>query len=397
MLLQDDRMEIVDRTIIDGSYGEGGGQVLRNSISYATILSKSITIHKIRAGRSKPGLQAQHMTGMKLCAEICGGKLDGCELGSTEISYTPPDEGQLETKIEYVGNTGTAGSICLVLQAALPVALFSRRTLIGFILKGGTNASLAPQYDYWEKVFLPTLTSACGLPSDLIEHHVVRRGYYPRGGGEARVEVEPWQEALPPIILTDRGELSKIRITSYYAGDVPSVVATEIAMSAMKTMTRAGIGVEPEVDIVHHTEAIGSGCGILIVATTTTGCLLAGSALGTLKKRAIQVGQEAADDLISALQAGGCVDEWLQDQLILFMALGSGVSEMLTGCLTLHTRTAIWTAEQLAGATFEVEQLEQRTNNVGGEGYGKHGCIPGKYLIRCTGINFVNKNSFKAN
>lgn len=391
MLLQGDRMEIVDRTIIDGSYGEGGGQVLRNSISYATILSKSITILKIRTGRNKPGLQAQHMTGMRLCAEVCGGKLDGCELGSTEISYTPPDEGQPETKIEYVGDTMTAGSICLILQAALPVALFSRRTPIGFILKGGTNASLAPQHDYWEKVFLPTLISACGFPLDLIEHRVVRRGYYPKGGGEARIEVEPWQEALPPIVLTERGELSKIRISSYYAGDVPWRVAEEIAMSAMKTLKKAGIGVDPDFEIVHHTEAIGSGCGILIVATTTTGCLLAGSALGALKKRASQVGQDAAEELISVLQAGGCVDEWLQDQLILFMALASGVSEILTSCLTLHTRTAIWTAEQLAGAKFEVERLEQTTNYVDGEGYGKDGCIPGKHLIRCTGINFVNK------
>ena len=377
---------------IDGSHGEGGGQVLRNAISFATILKKTIKISKIRAGRSKPGLKAQHMTGLRICTEIRGGVLECCELNSTEISYTPPTEDIPEEKIEYVGDTKTAGSICLVLQAALPVALFSRKNPTDLILKGGTNASMAPQYDYWEEVFLPTLISKCGFPDDLIQHRVVRRGYFPRGGGEVRIEIEPWRETLPPIVLTERGEVSNIRIRSYYGGTtVPLRVAAEMAESAKKVLQEAGITVEPEVEIVNQTEAIGSGCGILLVATTTTDCLLAGSALGTPKKHATKVGREAAEELVATLKDGGCVDDWLQDQLILFMALASGSSEMLTGSLTMHTRSAIWTAEQLSGAKFEVKRLEEVTSGVDGEGYGKDGRIPGKHLIRCTGINFVKK------
>lgn len=379
-----------DAILIDGSHGEGGGQVLRNSISFAAILRKAIKINNIRAGRSKPGLQAQHMTCLSLCTDIRGGSLNGCWLGSPEISYTPPTEDNTEIKIEFVGDTKTAGSICLVLQAALPVALFSRTTPTDLILKGGTNATLAPQYDYWEEVFLPTLISKCGFPIDLIEHQVVRRGYFPRGGGEAVIEVTPWRKPLPPIILIERGEVSSIRIHCYYAGTVSRMIAIEMAESAKRVLKDSGILVEPDIDIFHEGDAIGSGCGILLVATTTTDCLLAGSALCARNKSSIDVGREAAEELVATLRDGGCVDEWLQDQLILFMALGCGTSEMLTGSLTMHTRTAIWIAEQLSGAKFEVKRLEEGTGESDVDGYGKSGRIPGKHLIRCIGINFVN-------
>lgn len=390
---------------IDGSHGEGGGQVLRNAMSFATILKKNIRITNIRAGRSKPGLKAQHMTGMQLCADLASSTevtLKGCEMNSTEISYTAVSPVAAATeavvqdeKLEFFGDTKTAGSICLVLQAALPVALFARKIPTDLILKGGTNASMAPQYDYWEEVFLPILVSKCGFPEDLIAHKVIRRGYFPKGGGEVRLEIEPWMEPLPPIIMTERGDVSDICIRSYYAGGVPPRVANEMADSARKELRAAGITIEPKVEIIYETEAIGSGCGILLVATTTTGCRLAGSALGVIKKRATKVGAEAAQELVATLNDGGCVDDWLQDQLILFMALASGTSELLTGSMTLHTKTAIWLAEELAGAKFEVSRVmeEEESENASKEDaeYGKDGRTPGKHLIRCLGISHMNK------
>jgi RNA 3'-terminal phosphate cyclase (ATP) len=382
---------------IDGSHGEGGGQVLRNAMSFATILKKNISISNIRTGRSKPGLKAQHMAGMKLCADMTatssGATLTGCELNSTNITYSTsmPEALEQDEQLEFVGDTKTAGSICLILQAALPVALFARKIPTDLILKGGTNASFAPQFDYWEEVFLPTLVSKCGFPDDLIEHKVVRRGYFPKGGGEVKIEVEPWTEPLPPLLLTDRGEVSEISIRSYYAGNVPLRVATEMVESAKQVIKEAGIAIEPNVEIVHETQAVDSGCGIMLVATTTTGCRLAGSALGERKKQAAMVGKEAAEELVTTLKDGGCVDEWLQDQLILFMALANGTSEMLTGSLTLHTRTAIWLAEEVAGAKFEVTRLEEESKGTADEGYGKDGRIPGKHLIRCVGIGHTNK------
>ena len=117
-----------NHTIIDGSQGEGGGQILRNAIAYAALLNKAAEITNIRAGRSKPGLRPQHMTGLRLCAEIAGGTLEGDEVGSTRVRYQPNKANRIDQKRRhvFVGDTKTAGSVCLLLQAALPCALFAQ-------------------------------------------------------------------------------------------------------------------------------------------------------------------------------------------------------------------------------------------------------------------------------
>ena len=508
-------------TIIDGSYGEGGGQVIRNAISYATILGKHIYIQNIRATRSNPGLRAQHLTGLQLCAAIVSlekaddddrTSLTGCVLHSQQVSYTPSfstgrqnddgdgndndneEKGEKMQRLRqknntepshdvFIGDTKTAGSICLLLQAALPVALLARRRQttttatattqpLTLILKGGTNASMAPQYDYWERVFLPTLISQTGIPLQNIQSTVIRRGYFPKGGGEVHIKVSPVTTSLQPIRLTERGDVSSIHIRSYHAGTITAEMAQLMTNAALQellihnnndngsssssssssssTSSLLLNNIIPTVETVHETTAIGSGYGILIVAETTTGCRLAGSALGTIRsnnnnnnrKRRINnhnnaaylsnnnnhdailkqqqqqqesakaVGREAAQELVSTLECGGACDEWCQDQLILFMALAQGESELLTGSLTQHTQTAIWLAQRLTNVKFEIQRLVTKdddnnnerhhhndaaattsNNNNGGDGdgYGRDGRIPGKHRIRCTGIGFVNQ------
>ena len=376
---------------IDGSQGEGGGQVLRNSISYAVILKRDIQIDKIRAGRSKPGLASQHLTGLKLACQIGGGDLEGDKLNSQFIKYDTPDlrKRKRTTALHgrcFTGDTKTAGSICLLLQVALPCALFGTPHVTKLILKGGTNASMAPQYDYWAHVFLPTLQHLFSMPPGQVECAVKSRGYYPRGGGEVHVVVQPWSKPLVPIHLVERGEVVDIYIRSFVAGKVPKHVAIDMAKAAKSVLQALCPNVLPQIGHETDKNGMGNGSGIIIVAKTTTGCLLAGSALGTPKKQAKEVGAEAANELLRSLNEGGCVDEWLQDQLILYMALANGPSQLLTGSLTLHTQTAIEIAKQVCGATIEVIKLnksEQETIKC----YGKAGLIPGKHLIKCTGIN----------
>lgn len=383
----------VPRVLIDGSIGEGGGQVLRNAIAYAAILRKELEIEKIRARRTQPGLKAQHMTGMQLVSHICGGNLTGDQLHSMSVRYTPSmgKQGEFNVEKTCVGDTKTAGSICLLLQAALPCALFGAGSPCNLILKGGTNATLAPQYDYFTHVFRPTLRDRLGIPDDVLEANLIRRGYYPRGGGEVHIKTKPWSKLIPPITLKDRGEVCDVYIRSFSAGKVPVYVAEKMAKSAKNTLKTAMSGIDPRLEVVFEKDAIGSGSGLIIVAKTSTGCVLAGSALGSPKKRAQDVGVAAANELILTLKEGGCVDEWLQDQLILFMALGDGVSEIVTGSLTLHTQTAISVAEQMSGATFEVSQMSpdfESSSEDGKEFYGQEGRIAGKHLIRCRGISF---------
>jgi RNA 3'-terminal phosphate cyclase (ATP) len=384
---------------IDGSEGEGGGQILRNAISYANILHRNLTVHGIRAGRSKPGLKAQHVTGLRLACQVSGGQLTGDQLDSLEISYqsSPPtataDDNRDPPERHLTGDIGTAGSICLLLQAALPCALLGSASPCQLILKGGTNATMAPQMDYWEQVFLPTLMDQCRLDPDQVRATVIRRGYFPKGGGEVHVRIQPCRRPLRPIQLTDRGEVCEIRIRAFHAGRLPRHLAQTMADAAHKYLQQR-ITTKPapnyNVQVVMEHQAVGSGLGILIVAKTTTGCLLAGSSLSAPKKVAGQVGIEAATELYATLQDGGCVDEWLQDQLIIFMALAQGSSEMLTGSFTLHTQTAIWIAEEMSGVKFEVTKLSD--GKVATQsGYGSDGRIAGQHLIRCRqGLGFQN-------
>ena len=406
-----------NHTIIDGSQGEGGGQILRNAIAYAALLNKAAEITNIRAGRSKPGLRPQHMTGLRLCAEIAGGTLEGDEVGSTRVRYQPNNAnriGQKRTHV-FVGDTKTAGSVCLLLQAALPCALFARTRASGNLgtdtadpdtvgpiqleLRGGTNAAMAPQMEYLTGVFLPVAQKGFGLPVGTAID-IQRHGYFPKGGGVVKVRVPTMQTKLKPISLIERGEIIDVRIRSFYAGNCPRLVAEEMAASAVNEFSNVKIDGKrqrPHVEIVNDPDALDAASGILVVAETSTGCIFGGSALGSRKEKATITGKNAAKEIIAAL-AGGCVDGWLQDQLIIYMALADGVSEIITGCLTLHTRTAIDISEQMTGATFEVKRLDEAaTEGVGFTSasahkdaqehiYGAKGLITGRHLIRCQGI-----------
>jgi RNA 3'-terminal phosphate cyclase (ATP) len=381
---------------IDGSKGEGGGQILRNSISYATILRKPIRITKIRSNRSKPGLKAQHVASLQLPTRICGGVLKGDAIDSQIIQYEPGKPrittSQLE-QINLTSNIETAGSICLLIQAALPCALMGSAVPISLTLRGGTNATMAPQYDYWERVFWPTLRDLFQLQPNQVEATVVRRGYFPKGGGLVRIRVLPICEALPPISMTERGQVVEISIRAFHAGKLPIHLAKQMASAAQHFLQPRFPNTPVYTEVVTEKEAVGSGLGIIIVATTNTGCRLAGSALMERQQKAFDVGVRAATELWSTIQDGGCVDEWLQDQLILFMALVRGESEILTGSLTLHTQSAIEIAKVVACAEFEVTSILDEGDDIVAKTvtncrYGEAGRIPGKDIIRCRGIGF---------
>ncbi|KDR81391.1 hypothetical protein GALMADRAFT_134834 [Galerina marginata CBS 339.88] len=403
---------LVANILIDGSVLEGGGQILRNAVSLSGLLSRPVSIHKIRNNRSSPGLRNQHRTGLELAASIASARLTGAKNGSCEIEFVP---GRINLPNQYTADTVTAGSITLLLQVALPLLLFSPTPVPAstLTLMGGTNATLAPQVDYTKHLFLPFIKRHFGL--DNITLDIKKRGYFPKGGGEVTLSVVPFSgdQKLRNFSLMERGKVKWISGISHYAG-LPSVVGNGMVTGATRRLAEAGFGegksiqsngldgaISPESQPkdIHVSIAVrrepngltrGAGSGIVLWAELEGGGMIGGSALGTKGLSPEKVGEQAAEELIRGLNEGGCVDEvwilvllssaevkhrpqWLQDQIIIFMALAEGKSEVRCGTagLSLHTRTAIWLAEQLTDAKFEIE--EEPSHHV---------------VIRCQGIGY---------
>ncbi|PNF30765.1 RNA 3'-terminal phosphate cyclase [Cryptotermes secundus] len=349
-------------TDIDGGMLEGGGQILRMALAFSVLKKKPVRVFNIRAGRSNPGLRAQHLKGVEVVRDISEGKLKGGEIGSTEIVLHP---GKVKCG-EYSADTGTAGSICLLIQVALPCILFSSGVTI-LKLRGGTNAEMAPQIDYMTEVFRPLLERFGGT----FDYKIITRGYYPRGGGEVHIRVKPVKQ-LKAIDLVESGDVVRIWGWAFVAGSLPIKLAHLMADSAIQTLRKALKNVDVKIEryVEHPDVAVGTGSGINLVAETSTGCLLGGSALGKRELKPEQVGHKAADELLQSINTKACVDSYSQDQIILFMAIAHGKSRVKCGPVTLHTETAIHVARQLTEAKFTVINVGTDSNIIECEGIG---------------------------
>ncbi|KAI0807299.1 RNA 3'-terminal phosphate cyclase [Fomes fomentarius] len=343
---------------VDGGVLEGGGQLLRIAVGLSALLSRPISINNIRASRKPPGLRFQHAAGLRLVAEICSARLDRCDPGSSSIDFYPQSKPRLSQS--YSADPGTAGSIALLLQVSLPCLLFSPGSPADastLVLRGGTNATQSPQIDYTQHVFLPFLRTHFGLAPQL---QIVKRGYYPKGGGEVHLSIPPVTAPIPPLTLTARGKVKFVHGRSYVAG-LPKNLADSMRAAAVTVLEEFGIDKKHiKIESVREkpADAIASGSGVVLWAETEDGCIIGGSAIGRKGTDPPSVGRTAARELTTNLAHGGCVDEYMQDQMIIFLALAHGKSTVKTGPLTLHTRTAIWVAEQLTEAKFHVQESE---------------------------------------
>lgn len=233
----------------------------------------------------------------------------GCQKNSTTIEFTP---GPIQSQGRYTADPGTAGSTTLLLQVSYPTLIFSSSSEPSDItVRGGTNAAHAPQIDYTAEILLPFLHKNFGLSPKLT---VRKLGYYPKGGGEVHMRITPTRGPLPAVTLTERGAVTAIRGKAYVAG-YPMDMAQKIREAAVAKLTAAGYdSTIIQIDAVREDpkEAIGRGSGIVIWAETENGCRLAGSSTGLRGEDLAKLGNVAADELLSNLEHGGCVDEYLQ-------------------------------------------------------------------------------------
>ncbi len=320
---------------LDGSFGEGGGQILRTSVALSAVTGKPVEIINIRRARPKPGLAAQHVKAVESMALICDTKVSGCILHSTQLDFQP---GKIKGGI-YNIDIGTAGSISLLLQCLMPVAL---RTLspIKLNISGGTDVTWSPSIDYLRFVTLRAL-SQMGYNCEI---KLKKRGYYPRGGGCVEAIINP---SILKKASFEKNTCSIVEGISHSSG-LPAHVAQRQAESAEKLLHQEGYDARISLEINEQPPA---GSGI------TLWCDAAGGiGLGRPGLRAEKVGQNAARAIIPELKSGAGVDIYLSDQLIPYMALAGGGS-FTTRIITPHTKTNIWVTEQFLDVEFKIEEL----------------------------------------
>ncbi|MGC9318847.1 MAG: RNA 3'-terminal phosphate cyclase, partial [Armatimonadota bacterium] len=263
---------------IDGSHGEGGGQVLRTSLALSALLGREMRIHSIRAGRSKPGLAAQHLAAVRAAAEVCGADTEGASMGSQELTFRPRDLRSGDYRFEI----GTAGSTTLVLQTVLPPLLFARGSSVVRI-HGGTNVRWSPPQEYIAEVFLPAIARMGAS----VELECITPGFYPRGGGCIEARVSHLRETLAPLRWRDRGELSSFKAFSVVEARLPSHIIRRQIEGARQALGSAGLRTETA-----HPESASPGTMLMVVAAFERG---GGgfTALGERGRPAEEVGREA--------------------------------------------------------------------------------------------------------
>ena len=325
---------------IDGSQGEGGGQILRSSLALAICTQRAVKIKKIRAKRSKPGLMRQHLTAVLAAVEISNAKVEGAAIGSQEISFSP---GAVKPG-DYTFSVGTAGSSSLVLQTILP-PLLTAPAPTRLILEGGTHNPFAPPYDFIEQAFLPLL-NRMGVN---ITVNLERYGFYPAGGGRWTVTIEP-AEHLQPLQLLQRGAILQQQAIAVRAG-IPGHIA-ERELKVVAEMLGWG-----EEQLLHHQIDAKQGPGncLNIILRSAQVCEVF-TGFGRQGVPAERVAKDCVRKVRRYLAADIPVGEYLADQLMLPMALAGG-GKFYSLAPSRHTMTNAEIIKQFLPMHFGTEQL----------------------------------------
>ncbi|WP_441291220.1 RNA 3'-terminal phosphate cyclase [Sorangium sp. KYC3313] len=325
---------------IDGSIGEGGGQILRTTLGLSLITQAPVRITSIRKGRARPGLMRQHLTSVRAAAQIGRAEVSGAALGSQEIVFRPT----ALVPGEHTFQVGSAGSTTLVLQTVLP-ALLRAPAPSALTLEGGTHNPLAPPFDFLDLAYLPLVRR---MGPD-VTATLVTPGFYPAGGGLARVSIAP-APALAPLELLERGEIRGRRAVATVSNLPGAIAARELDAAA------AVLGWEPgcfKPSVLRG----GNGPGnVITIAVESEHVTEVFTGFGAKGVRAESVATKAAEEARDYLAAGVPVGEHLADQLLLPIAL-AGRGAFRTVRPSSHTTTHLGLLRDLLGIRASVEQI----------------------------------------
>jgi RNA 3'-terminal phosphate cyclase (ATP) len=330
---------------IDGSYGEGGGQILRTALSLSCLTGYPVMLYDIRVRKDPPGLKPQHLMCARAAAEITGGDIEGDKPGSTELSLRPGPLKADRFVFDIAASVSSAGSTSLVFQTIAPPLAFARKGSRS-VIKGGTHVEWSPPADYIKDVFLPVV-APMGVTIDLQNP---MNGYYPTGGGEISAEIVPVKAPLKPLNITSRGALKAVSVASVVS-NLPLRVAqrqVDMALERLNGLTVRASG------SCHEAPSPGRGSHLFILAEFEN--IRAGfSSLGAHGKKAEAVVDEACNAFSAYLQGNGAADTHLADQAALWMALAEGESALTVARVTEHLRTNAHVIEKFLPVKFAIE------------------------------------------
>lgn len=330
---------------IDGAYGEGGGQILRNAVAFSVLTNKPIIVTNIRRNRPNPGIKAQHYIAIKSIKEIFNGYVQGFEIGSSELIFKP---GEIKPGI-YSFDVGTAGSIILVFQAIILACASSKKKLT-VNLCGGTDVNWSPSWDYFKNVYLP-LIKKIGV---IVSPKLLSRGYYPRGGGKATITINP-HEKFNPLNISDSEEFTHIKGNiniSNLSDNISSRIKHTIIKYLLNNNFIASISVDKK-------SSLSPGVGATLW-TESTKTILGSTVIGEKSMSSEELGQSVALNLLKEIHSGATLDLYAFDQILPFMILAkkSGKSRCKISKLSSHASTTMWLAKKFFDIDFKIIQSD---------------------------------------
>ncbi len=327
---------------IDGSFGEGGGQILRTALSLSLIFQKPIKVFNLRAKRANPGLRAQHLCAVKSAINISGSQVQGAEIGSKEIVFYPSQAKAGRYKI----NIGTAGSTSLVFQTLLPVLLLQNKPSELEII-GGTHNPKSPSFEFIAGCLLPLLKNL-GIE---VEAKIYRFGFYPKGGGRVWFKIFPWKNRSQYLKLIDRINWKIKNVDILLAGLAGHIADRERA----ELVKRLKIESEKiNLKFLPSDQGPGNAIVLRLSASERTEIF---TGYGQPGKRAERVAQELAREVKNFIKSRAQLDSYLADQLLIYLILGKG-GEFTTNYLSSHFHTNLAIIKRFIKVYTEVKSFE---------------------------------------
>lgn len=328
---------------IDGTFGEGGGQILRTSLALSALTGRAFRIRRIRARRSKPGLRRQHLTAVLAAREVSRAEVSGAHVGSSELTFVP----SRITSGDFSFDVQTAGSAMLVLQTVLP-PLFHADRPSTVTVRGGTHNPLSPPFEFFAETFLPAI-ARMGFHG---EARLVRHGFYPAGGGEVTVELTPVQKARPVDFVPPEG---RVRCTA-------RVLLARLPDRVWHAERRALESLDFDLEAIERHEVADSrgpgNCVMIVVERGGGGNSVRSilTAFGERGRPSSAVVEEAASYCRELVSSGAAVDRFLADQLLIYMAVARGGS-LTVPVLTDHATTNMAVIEKFLPVRFATDKV----------------------------------------